>query len=409
MNRSGNKAQLDVLQWIADGCDMEHLVTPTFKTTAIALSNRGLATVDRRRGKWAATLTERGAYYLANGTYLVEAVGPQREPAGSTPPAASPVPAGPSPEAKKKRAPKRRLRSDSATARNETIPMPSQVRAPHAAIRELVDHKSRLAVPSDQRQRALLLLHAIVQESLRRGWTVTPVLSELRSYSWDRTKPRVWPSDDLFRVDAGHQVVPIRLRMKQRQVPHQPTKDELERKERYGYEPYRRTDLVATDRMRLQVGESSAPLVLEDTAATRIEDKLLRAIEKIEALSEERLRLEEQWRQRAIAEAEERARAEALRQRAAQYGAWASTLESLQAAAAQHQGLTETVDRLRAALPRLRQSPHYERLKAYADWAEQHVIDSDPFQVIQLPNGDRPDMTHAEWSAWKARHPQWQY
>ncbi|GAB3264463.1 hypothetical protein [Arthrobacter pigmenti] len=57
---------------------------------------------------------------------------------------------------------------------------------------------------------------------------MTPVLSEMRYNSWDRTKTRAWPSNDLFTIDAGDMPAAIRLRMKQRQVKQVPTKDENE-------------------------------------------------------------------------------------------------------------------------------------------------------------------------------------
>ncbi len=64
MNRKVNDAQLAVLRWVSEGSDTATPVTPTFKTTASALSNRKLVTIDRRRGRWHASLTELGAYYL---------------------------------------------------------------------------------------------------------------------------------------------------------------------------------------------------------------------------------------------------------------------------------------------------------------------------------------------------------
>ncbi|GAB3261581.1 hypothetical protein [Arthrobacter pigmenti] len=69
MDLTLNDVQLEVLRWVADGCDMEALVTPTFKTSAAALRNRGLVELDRRRGRWNASLTQKGTYYLEHGRH----------------------------------------------------------------------------------------------------------------------------------------------------------------------------------------------------------------------------------------------------------------------------------------------------------------------------------------------------
>ncbi|GAB3261575.1 hypothetical protein GCM10027562_25070 [Arthrobacter pigmenti] len=270
--------------------------------------------------------------------------------------------------------------------KDERIAMPSQIRGPHPEIRELVNYKARLDVPSGQRQRALTILHAVVQEALRREWTVTPVLSEMRSNSWDRTKTRVWPGNDLFTIDAGDRPAAIRLRMKQRQVKHVPTKDENEQTERWGYRSYKSNDLIATDRMRLEIGAgSSGSLILEDTTATRIDDKLKRAIAKIQSITDEAIEQQERQRLRAIAEAEARDRAEILRRRTARYGEWVKTRQSLHTEVGQHRELRTTVKALRAALPRLKGSDRYAELQTHLEWAEQHLIESEPFGSIPLP------------------------
>lgn len=59
-----NDAQLLVLQWVADGADLESPPSDTFKTSAVALRNRGLVALDKRRGKWRIAITEAGQFYL---------------------------------------------------------------------------------------------------------------------------------------------------------------------------------------------------------------------------------------------------------------------------------------------------------------------------------------------------------
>ncbi|GAB3264457.1 hypothetical protein [Arthrobacter pigmenti] len=81
-----------------------------------------------------------------------------------------------------------------------------------------------------------------------------------------------------------------------------------------GLPDIRSNDLVATERMRLEIGAgSSGSLVLEDTTAARIEDKLKRAIDKIQSITIEAIEQKERQRVRAIVEADARERAEILR------------------------------------------------------------------------------------------------
>ncbi|MGK0714465.1 hypothetical protein ACR5KS_00095 [Leucobacter sp. W1153] len=67
---------------------------------------------------------------------------------------------------------------------------------------------------------------------------------------------------------------------------------------------------------------SSNVLTLDDTANTRIEDKLLRAVERIEQLTIEARELAERRRQMEIQWQQDRERAEELRKRAVKYSGW---------------------------------------------------------------------------------------
>lgn len=71
--RPVNGLQAKVLRWIADGSPADSAPTPgaVYKTSVYALQARGLATVERRRGRWRAAVTEAGRYYLTHGTYPV--------------------------------------------------------------------------------------------------------------------------------------------------------------------------------------------------------------------------------------------------------------------------------------------------------------------------------------------------
>lgn len=78
-----NDAQLEVLRWIGDGCPDDVYHDWSHRSSARALSNRGLVTVEGHGSKWRAMLTESGTYYLAHGTYpLVEDAEPVEKRAG---------------------------------------------------------------------------------------------------------------------------------------------------------------------------------------------------------------------------------------------------------------------------------------------------------------------------------------
>ncbi|WP_210602862.1 hypothetical protein [Brevibacterium oceani] len=411
MNRSINDVQLQVLRWVADGADLDNPPIETFKKSAIALKDRKLIRVSKSTGKWNATITEAGSYYLEHGRY------PQLERASSgrnlpAPPKRSSA-SNRSPTAPGK-SPKGRIAVNAkpgpTPAEPQRLPgaidIPTQLRRPHTAVREIIDHKARLDVPSEQRQRALLILHALVQEAVRRDWTVSANPSTIRRDPWTDRRTRVSPGADLFTIDAGDKPVAIRLRMRQKRVEHKLTDEEIARKERYSWSYAPKYDFEPTDRMRLEIREGSTNAYgIEDTAATYIEDKLIRAIERIEEASVKQRELVERWRQRDIEIAEERRRAEIFRQRAERYSSWFETLEQLRSDVARHRELTDTVERLRSAINL--GDPTDENLGVlgeYLAWSEQHLEDSDPLRAIRLPKGERPDLSYEEWREWTRRN-----
>ncbi|MDR3359786.1 MAG: hypothetical protein LBO20_03865, partial [Bifidobacteriaceae bacterium] len=64
MDLTLNDAQHLVLQWVADGADLDNPPSETFKTSAVALRSRGVVTLDKRRGHWSIAITEAGRFYL---------------------------------------------------------------------------------------------------------------------------------------------------------------------------------------------------------------------------------------------------------------------------------------------------------------------------------------------------------
>ncbi|MCI7456419.1 hypothetical protein [Actinomyces urogenitalis] len=71
MKKPINERQVSVLKWIAQGCPEG--VWPegsySYKTSAVALQDRGLITIRGRSESWTATVTEAGRYYLEHGDY----------------------------------------------------------------------------------------------------------------------------------------------------------------------------------------------------------------------------------------------------------------------------------------------------------------------------------------------------
>lgn len=361
-----NAKQQSVLHWIIRGCpsgvypegDYSHRIT------ARALETRGLVRLRGHGPSWEAVPTDRGNAWPQEPEQGRDV--PARKAQQSThPELPDPAPA-PSTPAKE----------------GESIPIPSQIRKPHRAVREIMDHKARPDVPAEHRQRALIILHAVAQEALRRGWQVIPNPSTFTRDPWNSRRTRISPGADLFSVDAGDSPAAIRLRMKQKRVDYVPTEEERARAERYGWRSYPKYDYVPTERMRLEIRNGSySSLVLEDTAGTRIEDKLLRAFEKIAEMSVKAREAAERRRLRELELAEARRREAELRARAQNYSEWAEALEILSQQARRHHELVDVVTELRAAVEqRDPNGENYAKLTEYLRWAEHHVQESDPFR-----------------------------
>lgn len=412
-----NEVQLAVLRWVArDRPPGVYDDGFAHRITARALERRGLVKVSGHGDSWTAAVTETGQFYLQHGRYESEEVSaasssrkkvkpsrrskPTRADSTDTDTRGAPVPA--EREELRPTPPK-----PPRAVIDETIPMFAEIGRAHPAIRELVKYKKRLDVPEEARQRALLILHALVQEARRRGWEVTPQLSTVRSATLYTRQERIWPSGDLFLIDAGHDPAAVRLRMKTRRVDHLPTEKEIAEQKKWSWNRPPKYDYVPTDRMRLEIGAGNyGSLVLEDTVATRIEDKLLRAITRIQQMSDEAVARAEAQRLREIEAAKARERAEALRKRARAYGHWVEVLESMRKDFERHQRLVPVVAGLREALSSRHGSEHYDALLEYVEWAEEHLAESDPFRLIYLPNGERPDLSYKEWRDWDAQNPQ---
>ncbi len=71
MDRRVNDRQLEVLQWIADGCPDGKWPENDFsyKTSAWALKARGLVTIKGHARTWTAAVTEAGTHYIEHGAF----------------------------------------------------------------------------------------------------------------------------------------------------------------------------------------------------------------------------------------------------------------------------------------------------------------------------------------------------
>lgn len=254
-----NDAQRAVLQWIGDGCpsgvyppdDSAHF------SSALALRNCGLIKASGHGRNWSASITDDGRHYLEHGSY------PGQPPMASGNPTRQMRPKQPENVGTPANLPPRTTddpkETSSATAASATdaqaVPTPSRIRRPHPAIRELMEHRKRLDVPTEQQRRALLILHALVREAIRRGWTVKANPSTYETDQWTGRRRSVSPGPDLFTVDAGDAPVSIRIRMKNKRVDHVPTQEELERAKRWSW-PYPAYDYVPTEKMQRPAWDS---------------------------------------------------------------------------------------------------------------------------------------------------------
>lgn len=424
-----NENQQAVLRWIVDGCPPGVYPDDEFshRIVARALKNRALVELSGHGKTWQATPTERGRVWPQAVAADVEAREEQARREATAPK-----------EQRRKRTTPSKKVSANKTARkststphestlprtaqpkvettkptpkreplDETIPMASRVTKPHAAIRALIDHQARLNVPIEERRRARLILHSFVQECVRRGWDVIAIPSTKSKDPWNGRTIKHSPGSTLFTVDAGDAPLDVSVSMQRERKPHIPTEKELAEQARYEWNRPPKYDYVQNDRMRLELSErrGGKALYFDDTLTTRIEDKLLRAVLKVEELTNKAREIAELRRQREIAAMEARRQAAELRERAEHYDSWRKTLDTLRADIVKHRALVETVEALRGAVEQ--RGPDHQYAKAlaeYLSWSEQYVADSDPLRRIWLPRGDRPDMTFEEWHEWNRRH-----
>jgi hypothetical protein len=406
MRRPVNELQVKVLRWLADGSPADRAPTAgsVYKTSAYALQGRGLAAVDRRRGTWRAEITDAGRYYLAHGTY----------PAAK--PTVKPKLARPRPQRLRAAPPtatKQQVTTDAHAGRPATqsddtrsvdaskLPVVSQIRKPHPAIRELLDHPKRIDLPAEARRRVQLISHTLVQEALRRGWKVTAVNSQIRD-RWPSGRERWWPSNDLFRIDAGEQEVGIQFRMKTTRIDHVDTPEEARKRADGQYVFIPRYDYRPTDVLRLFLYDSTHHVASwEDTARIPLESRLAAVLDRIDQATKAVIARREAERRRWEEEQRRLEEERQQHQRVSHYDMWVDAFLALHRHACEHAELAAFVVELRGRIGQIDDEGIRVRFDTFLGWAEAHLEASDPLMGLNLPVGGPPEMSFADWSRWK--------
>lgn len=315
--KSLNPRQIEVLQWIADGCPERVWPDFTYKHTAVALQGRRLAKVSKRGG-WHAEITDDGRHYLDHGVYPGEPAPTMKAMMARPVPRASPKPATPDPTPKEEQAPPARLSDD-----KPPIMVPEQLRHPHPAVAELRDDKSRLGLTASVRGRAVRVLQALATEAESQGWTVrAPRVKRRNEYGYSH-----FESANHLVVETGEQSVGIRVVQLTDRVPHVPTEEELRRQKSWGSKPPK-YDHTPNDYLRIELdgGWEGKQSNFSEGPRGPIDRKLRRVIDEITYRSEvakerrlqaetERLEQERRWheaRDRAEVLLQEHHRAEVL-------------------------------------------------------------------------------------------------
>lgn len=206
-----NPRQVEVLQWIADGCPDRVWSDFTYKHTAVALQGRRLAKVSKRGG-WHAEITDDGRFYLVHGEYpgepkRVKRAAPVRR--VSTPqqpkPRDTPVPAA-APELPDEEPGACADQPTEAAPAHPVIAVPAALRNLHPAVAALRDAKGRLDMTASVRSRALRVLQALAVAAEAEGYRVEVVKPQRNGYG------RVWyDSKDHLVIDTGETREGVRI------------------------------------------------------------------------------------------------------------------------------------------------------------------------------------------------------
>jgi hypothetical protein len=436
-----NQTQLRTLRWIADGCPDGVMVGETHKISARALQGRRLVKIARHGGRWSATMTDAGWYYLDHGAYpaapSVTSTTPQSVVEPSKPKQATAYGEGPTgamidallrQDGRIEIAPSeadRYERLARAASRSKKVPVGQRVRVERdwqarkawvvlealpswmtatldpvpvaASLRQPTDvaaalrDREDLDVRRSERQRGLRILDALVREARRRGNTVRTTAAPRRN-SWGYVER----SED----DRGHVVIALgpdqyRLTMSQQKakVPHVPTEAEAARAAR-GYASIPRFDTVVTEHLRLIIEGNEAPFwrsEWSDKQGPPLEESLAQVLQELE-LRHDRA---EQRRRDEVRQHEERKRQWEL----ARAAAVQQLIQSHRARVLQEQvrawelatSLCAYVAAMEARIAGCADPDEREAAEQWLRWAREYAEQVDPLnRVLRMPTDPKP-------------------
>lgn len=251
-----NPRQVEVLQWIADGCPDRDWPDFTYKHTAVALQGRRLAKVSKRGG-WHADITEVGRYYLEHQRYPGE--DPKKIVSRTKQVRIAPPEPEPGPvviDAREDTLSGTDLGAETNASEEQvespepvSVPIPEQLRRPHEVIVQLRDDKTRFAITGPARRRALLIAQGLILACEREGWTARPVDSHRDGYG--RT---IWEAKHHFWIDTGECKVGVIFVQEKDRAKHEPTAYELAQKKRHEWTRIPEYDYSPSERLKIELG-----------------------------------------------------------------------------------------------------------------------------------------------------------
>lgn len=307
-----NPREVEVLQWIADGCPDRTWPDFTYKRTAVALQGRRLVKVSKRGG-WHAEITNDGRFYLLHDAYPGEPV-PAKRPSVRREPVRPKTTRQPAPvKSEPQEEPLREEKSSADGAPVEepvvsvdarpTIAVPAALRNPHPAVAALRDAKGRLDMTSSVKGRALRVLQALALAAEREGYRVEEVKPQRNGYG------RVWhDSKDHIVIDTGETRQGVRIFQQADRATHALTAAELkEAGDRWARKPPK-YDYTPNEYLRVELERTWGGTQRSWSEGTRgpIDRKLPAVLEEITRRHEqakerrlqaevERLERERQW------------------------------------------------------------------------------------------------------------------
>jgi hypothetical protein len=165
----------------------------------------------------------------------------------------------------------------------------------HPVVEDIKGNQRLLTWSKPTRTRALRLLHALCAEADRRGYTAQAQHSRNRA------------TDGLVTVDVHGQGIDVTLRQLDDRTPHEPTRKELQEKERYPWTRIPEYDYTPSGRLQFEIltGSLCQQDRFSDTKRHHLEDRLGLVLFEIELRA---AKLEEQHnvREREAAERQRR-------------------------------------------------------------------------------------------------------